>query len=116
MIFKSHCSIEVRNFPYDRQVCNLKFYSWIHDASELILYIQGKMPEEYIPNGQWELQDMSTAHAITYYSNFPPWSDLDVTLWLRRRSPAHTINIVIPCTILSALALLTFVLPEESGE
>lgn len=34
-IFKSSCSIDITNFPFDSQICHLKFGSWTYDGFSL---------------------------------------------------------------------------------
>ncbi len=36
-IFRSSCSIDVTNFPFDRQDCHLWFGSWTHNSQEIML-------------------------------------------------------------------------------
>ena len=36
-IFRSSCSIDVTNFPFDRQYCHMWFGSWTHNSQELDL-------------------------------------------------------------------------------
>ena len=35
-IFKSSCEIDVEFFPFDKQICFLKFGSWSHDGFQVI--------------------------------------------------------------------------------
>ena len=37
VIFKSHCNIDVTQFPFDKQSCQLKFGPWQYDVSEVNL-------------------------------------------------------------------------------
>lgn len=36
-IYKSSCSIDITNFPFDSQICKLKFGSWTYDGFKLDL-------------------------------------------------------------------------------
>ena len=36
-IFKSSCSIDITNFPFDSQVCHLKFGVWTSDGFKIDL-------------------------------------------------------------------------------
>ena len=36
-IFHSSCSIDVTNFPFDKQFCHMWFGSWTHNSEELDL-------------------------------------------------------------------------------
>ena len=34
-MLRSSCEIEVSYYPFDRQICSLKFISWSHNAHEI---------------------------------------------------------------------------------
>lgn len=36
-IWKSSCSIDITNFPFDSQICHMKFGSWTYDGTKLDL-------------------------------------------------------------------------------
>ena len=42
--------------------------------------------------------------------------DITFTVHIRRRTLFYAFNLIIPCAIISSVALLTFTLPPESGE
>lgn len=68
-MFKSTCSINITWFPFDEQVCKLKFGSWTYDGGSIDLKLQ--CPDEnpppncteygmgdtdsFIENGEWDL-------------------------------------------------------------
>ena len=33
--FRSHCKMDVKNFPFDQQTCKVKFGSWTYDGTRL---------------------------------------------------------------------------------
>ena len=35
MQFKSSCEINMEYFPFDEQLCNMKFGPWTHDSSKV---------------------------------------------------------------------------------
>jgi Neurotransmitter-gated ion-channel ligand binding domain len=42
-MFSSTCSIDITNFPFDIQTCNMKFGSWTYDGFKLDLeFYSGK--------------------------------------------------------------------------
>ena len=45
-----------------------------------------------------------------------PFPDVTFTLHIRRRTLYYMYNVVLPCVIMSALTLLVFCLPPDSGE
>jgi len=42
--------------------------------------------------------------------------DVTFTVHIRRRALFYGFNLIIPCVLISSMALLTFTLPPESGE
>uniref|UniRef100_G3UHD0 Cholinergic receptor nicotinic alpha 3 subunit n=1 Tax=Loxodonta africana TaxID=9785 RepID=G3UHD0_LOXAF len=92
-IFKSSCKIDVTYFPFDYQNCTMKFGSWSHDkaAPGYKHYIKYNCCEEIYPD-------------ITY------------SLYIRRLPLFYTINLIIPCLLISFLTVLVFYLPSDCGE
>lgn len=45
-----------------------------------------------------------------------PYPDITFTVTMRRRTLYYGLNLLIPCVLISALALLVFLLPADSGE
>lgn len=68
-------------------------------------------------------------HMCTYPSGVPakrnelyydcckePYPDVTFTVTMRRRTLYYGLNLLIPCVLISGLALLVFLLPADSGE
>lgn len=45
-----------------------------------------------------------------------PYPDVTFTVTMRRRTLYYGTNLLIPCVLISGLALLVFLLPADSGE
>ena len=59
-VFKATCSIDVDNFPFDEQICTVKFGSWTYDESQVNATNKserGQM-DSYIPNNEWFLMGL----------------------------------------------------------
>ena len=60
-IFKSTCTIDITNFPFDIQTCTMKFGSWTYDGFKLNLEFYGDQEEvdvtDYIKSNEWDLLD-----------------------------------------------------------
>ena len=56
-LFLSTCKIDITWFPFDQQLCKLKFGSWSYDSFGIDLQLQNDNGDisSYIPNGEWVL-------------------------------------------------------------
>ena len=66
-MFKSTCSIDISWFPFDDQMCNMKFGSWTHDGRYLDLQMEdenGADVSNFIRNGEWDLIGKDTSILI----------------------------------------------------
>lgn len=116
-IFKSSCSIDVRWFPFDVQKCELKFGSWTYNGWSLDLKMGKADISGYISNGEWDLVEVpGEKHVTVYECCEEPYPDVTFTVVMRRRTLYYGLNLLIPCVLISTLALLVFLLPADSGE
>ncbi|KAI5616552.1 cholinergic receptor, nicotinic, beta polypeptide 3a precursor, partial [Silurus asotus] len=116
-ILKSTCYIDVRWFPFDVQKCDLKFGSWTYNGWLLDLQMQEVDISTYIPNGEWDLVGVPGKRNELYYECCKePYPDVTYTVTIRRRTLYYGLNLLIPCVLISGLALLVFLLPADSGE
>ncbi|XP_033096434.1 neuronal acetylcholine receptor subunit alpha-7-like isoform X2 [Anneissia japonica] len=118
-IFKSACSIDVTNFPWDNQTCKLKFGSWTYDGGRINLT---KLDEEgdisaFKTNGEWELNGVDVLRNVVYYPCCKdPFIDITFQIRLTRKTLYYAMNLVMPCILISVLMLLVFTLPPDTGE
>uniref|UniRef100_A0A665UZH1 Neuronal acetylcholine receptor subunit alpha-7-like n=1 Tax=Echeneis naucrates TaxID=173247 RepID=A0A665UZH1_ECHNA len=116
-IFKSTCEINMRWFPFDVQRCELKFGSWTYGGWSLDLKLLDADTSDYIPNGEWDLVEVQGKKNERVYACCPePYPDITFTLVMRRRTLFYGLNLLIPCVVMSTLALFVFLLPAESKE
>uniref|UniRef100_A0AAZ3QLD3 Neuronal acetylcholine receptor subunit alpha-7 n=1 Tax=Oncorhynchus tshawytscha TaxID=74940 RepID=A0AAZ3QLD3_ONCTS len=116
-IFKSTCYIDVRWFPFDVQRCDLKFGSWTYGGWSLDLQMIEADVTGYIANGEWDLVEVPGRRNERFYDCCKePYPDVTFTVVMRRRTLYYGLNLLIPCVLISTLALLVFLLPADSGE
>ncbi|XP_022105176.1 neuronal acetylcholine receptor subunit alpha-10-like [Acanthaster planci] len=120
VILKCTCLIDARLFPFDTQVCELKFSSWAFDGSEVDLVKEEGLEAgqvHFADNGVWQLLRVEVVRQEQWYACCPaPYPEVSYYLHLRRRPLFHVLNILVPCVLLSVLNLMVFSLPPESGE
>ncbi|XP_037789102.1 LOW QUALITY PROTEIN: neuronal acetylcholine receptor subunit alpha-10-like [Penaeus monodon] len=118
-IFKSSCSINVEFFPFDEQKCVMKFASWTYDGFQVNLVIQTEEGDlsNYVTNGEWDLIDMIVERNVVYYSCCEaPYPDITYHIILRRRPLFYVFNLILPCVLITGIALMSFYMPSDSGE
>ncbi|XP_022668185.1 neuronal acetylcholine receptor subunit alpha-7-like isoform X2 [Varroa destructor] len=119
-IFKSTCKIDITWFPFDDQMCELKFGSWTYAGLQLDLRLNsedGGDLSSYIQNGEWDLLGLpGVRNEITYTCCPEPYIDITYTIKIRRRTLYYGVNLIIPCVLISSMTLLGFTLPPDTGE
>ncbi|KAJ3587456.1 hypothetical protein NHX12_011053 [Muraenolepis orangiensis] len=115
-IYKSACKIEVRDFPFDQQNCTLKFRSWTYDHTEIDLILDSDFAnlDDFKPSGEWDIISLpgrknEDPKDITYL-------DITYDFIIKRKPLFYTINLIIPCVLITSLAILVFYLPSDCGE
>nr|XP_061844016.1 neuronal acetylcholine receptor subunit beta-2-like [Nerophis lumbriciformis] len=115
-IYKSACAIEVQNFPFDQQNCTLKFRSWTYDHTEVDLMLTSDFAsrDDFTPSGEWDIVSLpgrknEDPNDITYL-------DITYDFVIKRKPLFYTINLIIPCVLITSLAILVFYLPSDCGQ
>merc|ERR1711994_1096053 len=71
----------------------------------------------FIPNGEWDLIAVPGNRHEVFYDCCPePYVDITFTIHIRRRTLYYFFNLIVPCVLISSMALLGFTLPPDSGE
>ncbi|KAG7481658.1 neuronal acetylcholine receptor subunit alpha-3-like [Solea senegalensis] len=118
-IFKSSCKIDVTYFPFDYQNCTMKFGSWTYDKAKIDLVLIGSTInlKDFWEGGQWIIIDApGYKHDIKYNCCEEIYPDITYSLYIRRLPLFYTINMIIPCLLISFLTVLVFYLPSDCGE
>ena len=72
---------------------------------------------DFQDNGEWQLIEAFYARNVLKYDCCPePYIDITVTINIRRRTLYYFFNLIVPCVLISSMALLGFTLPPDSGE
>uniref|UniRef100_H3A283 Cholinergic receptor nicotinic alpha 2 subunit n=2 Tax=Latimeria chalumnae TaxID=7897 RepID=H3A283_LATCH len=118
-IYKSSCSIDVTFFPFDQQNCKMKFGSWTYDRAKIDLQSIDKNVDlrDYWESGEWAIvHAVGTYNTKKYDCCFEIYSDITYSFIIRRLPLFYTINLIIPCLLISCLTVLVFYLPSGCGE
>ncbi|XP_030046221.1 neuronal acetylcholine receptor subunit beta-4 [Microcaecilia unicolor] len=115
-IYKSACKIEVKHFPFDQQNCTLKFRSWTYDHTEIDLVLSSPFAklDDFTPSGEWDLIELPGRRTVNPLD--PTYVDVTYDFIIKRKPLFYTINLIIPCVLITSLAILVFYLPSDCGE
>ncbi|XP_043571310.1 neuronal acetylcholine receptor subunit beta-4-like isoform X3 [Chiloscyllium plagiosum] len=115
-IYKSACRIEVKHFPFDQQNCTLKFRSWTYDRTEIDLVLSSDVAsrDDFKPSGEWDI--VSLPGRRNEIPTDPTYVDITYDFIIKRKPLFYTINLIIPCVLITSLAILVFYLPSDCGE
>ncbi|XP_026143957.1 neuronal acetylcholine receptor subunit beta-4-like [Carassius auratus] len=115
-IYKSACKIEVKHFPFDQQNCTLKFRSWTYDHTEIDLLLKSDAAsmDDFTPSGEWDILALPGRRTVSALD--PTYVDLTYDFIIKRKPLFYTINLIIPCVLITWLAILVFYLPSGCGE
>ncbi|VDK31956.1 unnamed protein product [Taenia asiatica] len=118
-VYESSCAIDVEYFPFDEQECEMKFGSWAFDASRISLGFYSSLDfvdlSDYWRSGTWDLVDVP-ARIVNTYSGEVNNTYIVYTIKLRRKTLFYTVNLIVPCVMLSLLSIFVFYLPSDAGE
>lgn len=129
-IYKSSCTIDVEFFPFDIQLCTMKFGSWTYDGNQVdLVHIcaadeegetvikRGMDLRELYRSVEWDILDVPAKKNEKRYLCCPePYPDITFNITMRRKTLFYTVNLIIPCVSISFLTVLVFYLPSDSGE
>uniref|UniRef100_A0A4W3HP36 Cholinergic receptor, nicotinic, beta 4 (neuronal) n=1 Tax=Callorhinchus milii TaxID=7868 RepID=A0A4W3HP36_CALMI len=115
-IYKSSCKIEVKHFPFDQQNCTLKFRSWTYDYTEidLVLKTDTASIDDFTPSGEWDIISLPGRRNVNPFD--ATYVDVTYDFIIKRKPLFYTINLLIPCMLITLLAVLVFYLPSDCGE
>ena len=117
--FQSSCAVDVRNFPFDKQVCHMWFSSWTYrkeDVDLALIFPSGvdltTYHEHYKDSTEWQI---TGTEALSRY--LPPdteeYAVLTFSFKLKRKSVFSSYILTLPCVFLACLTLCVFWLPPD---
>lgn len=97
----------------------MKFGSWTYDKAKIDLVLIGSTInlKDFWESGEWMIIDApGYKHDIKYNCCEEIYTDITYSLYIRRLPLFYTINMIIPCLLISFLTVLVFYLPSDCGE
>ncbi|XP_033108432.1 neuronal acetylcholine receptor subunit alpha-3-like isoform X2 [Anneissia japonica] len=118
-IYICYCKVDLTFYPFDTQICRMKFGSWAHDKLQvdIISAVTKGEIDSYQPNGEWDLIDIDINREEDKFSCCPnAYSTLTFSLKVKRNSDFYIYNLILPYLMISLLSIFVFYLPPDSGE
>ncbi|GFS05180.1 neuronal acetylcholine receptor subunit alpha-7-like precursor [Elysia marginata] len=108
-IIKVLCRIDVVYFPFDTQVCPLKFGSWSYHGFEINVTNRDSAGDmtSFVENTEWDLLSLPLArHELKYGCCPEPYPDVTFYVTMKRKPLFYVLNLLFPCLLITAVALL----------
>ncbi|XP_059159995.1 acetylcholine receptor subunit beta-like 1 [Physella acuta] len=120
-IYHSSCSIDVKYFPFDQQVCEMKFGSWTHKGKALKYSFHKNRDKldlgDYLKSGSWDIIDgPGRIEPIKDNVTGEEREQIIFQFVLRRKTLFYTVNVIIPCVLISFVTVCVFALPAHGGQ
>lgn len=118
-IITSVCRVRVTYFPFDHQVCNLTFGSWVYSGRLLQWEPAGDSSDTstFKLHNEWDLVRTKAIKRVFYYlCCTDPYPDIRLHIHLRRKPTFYMVTIIFPCFVVTSLTVVGFFLPPISGE
>ena len=108
-----------RYFPFDRQICILKFGSWTYNKAGISILKDNRLmvTSQYVNSSEWDVVHTEKVLNTILYGCCPvPFVDITFKITMLRKPSYFVWNVITPCLLLIATILFGFFLPPESGE
>lgn len=119
-IYQSSCTIDVRYFPFDQQMCVMKFGSWTFNGDQVSLALYNNKNfvdlSDYWKSGTWDIIEVPAYLNVYKNTGQPTETDITFNIIIRRKTLFYTVNLILPTVLISFLCVLVFYLPAEAGE
>ena len=99
----------------------MKFGSWTFNAEQVDIEFEEGFQyvdlSDYVISGTWDVIDCPGYHRkIIGVNGEPNRTRIDFKIVLRRKTLFYTVNLIIPCVLISFLSICVFYLPADAGE
>ncbi|KAH3834912.1 acetylcholine receptor subunit alpha-like isoform X2 [Dreissena polymorpha] len=115
-IFKSTCSIDISYYPFDHQICYLRFQAWSYTRLQVNMRSgyngsEGLNLAYYEQNSAWKIKDTEW-----YVERDQKDTTISFKVTLKRKPMYFMLSVLLPICMLSILNICVFVLPVSAGE
>ena len=116
-MFEITCVVEIQNYPFDEQSCEIDLSSWAFDDKfmKMVAANDSINVDMLTPSGEWQVVKQFAFYKSVEHADMR-FDHVIFPFRLRRRWQFIMLNTFFPTLCTSLLSLLCFCLPNESGE
>lgn len=117
-LYRTTCHLNIKYFPYDQQYCTILISSWTSDKASIDYYPELDIVNlhNYIPNEEWIVISFEVKRVEQKFVCCPePWVLLECNLIIRRKPLYYIVNLVIPTSIITLVAVTGFFTPASTS-
>uniref|UniRef100_A0A0K0FCM2 Uncharacterized protein n=1 Tax=Strongyloides venezuelensis TaxID=75913 RepID=A0A0K0FCM2_STRVS len=117
-LYRTTCRLNIKYFPYDQQYCTIIISSWTSDKASIDYYPESDLVnlQNYIPNEEWIVVSFDVKRVEQKFVCCPePWVLLECNLIIRRKPLYYIVNLVIPTSIITLVAVTGFFTPASTS-
>ncbi|XP_065205812.1 neuronal acetylcholine receptor subunit alpha-6-like [Planococcus citri] len=116
-LFRAFCPLDVLHWPFDTQICDLKFGSWTYDRSKIDLKMRDLgNPSDRAFSSEWIIKKVTSKKNTIFYQCCPEaYVDITYSVKVHRKHSSFKMFILFPAFVISLLTLSLFWIPYQSS-
>jgi hypothetical protein len=93
--------MNVKDFPFDKQCCQINFYSWAHTMKQMTINQYGNKTitntTHLSQSAEWQVYDTCADHQVIETNEGLYWWVTTYVVFIERHTVYHLYTLVMPC-------------------